>query len=59
MEWAVIFDPENLALFGNGIVITLWLLFASLAVGAVLALVATNPRDIWVSHDFLDAQLAP
>jgi len=39
MEWAVIFEPDNLALFGNGIVITLWLLFASLAVGAVLALV--------------------
>ena len=33
MEWAVIFEPDNLALFGNGIVITLWLLFASLAVG--------------------------
>jgi arginine/ornithine transport system permease protein len=39
MEWAVIFEPANLALFGNGIVITLWLLFASLAVGAVLALI--------------------
>ena len=39
MEWAVIFEPENLALFGNGIVITLWLLFASLAAGGVLALI--------------------
>jgi len=39
MEWAVIFEPDNLALFGNGIVITLWLLFSSLAVGAVLALI--------------------
>ena len=39
MEWAVIFEPANLALFGNGIVITLWLLFSSLAVGAVLALI--------------------
>ncbi|MDD4942518.1 ABC transporter permease subunit [Rhodoferax sp.] len=39
MEWAVIFEPDNLALFGNGIVITLWLLFSSLAVGGVLALV--------------------
>ena len=39
MEWAVIFEPDNLALFGNGIVITVWLLFSSLAVGAVLALI--------------------
>ena len=39
MEWSVIFEPDNLALFGNGILITLWLLFSSLAVGAVLALI--------------------
>jgi arginine/ornithine transport system permease protein len=39
MNWAVIFEPQNLALFGTGIVTTLGLLFSSLTVGAVLALV--------------------
>ena len=39
MNWAVIFEPETLALYGNGVLTTLYLLFASLAVGAVLALV--------------------
>lgn len=39
MNWAVIFEPANLALYGEGVVTTLWLLGSSLAVGAVLALV--------------------
>lgn len=39
MNWAVIFEPQSLALYGTGIVTTLGLLFSSLAVGAVLALV--------------------
>ncbi|MES2951232.1 MAG: ABC transporter permease subunit [Pseudomonadota bacterium] len=39
MNFAVLFEAQNLALFGTGIVTTLGLLFASLAVGAVLALV--------------------
>ncbi|MBI2750096.1 MAG: ABC transporter permease subunit [Burkholderiales bacterium] len=39
MNWAVLFEPQNLALFGQGIVTTLSLLAASLAVGAVMALV--------------------
>jgi len=39
MNWAVLFEPQNLALFGQGIVTTLGLLAASLAVGAVMALV--------------------
>jgi arginine/ornithine transport system permease protein len=39
MNWAVIFEPQNLALFGTGIVTTLGLLFSSLTVGAVLALI--------------------
>jgi arginine/ornithine transport system permease protein len=39
MDWEVIFEPDNLALFGNGIVITVWLLAASLAAGGVLALI--------------------
>lgn len=39
MNWAILFEPQNLALFGQGIVTTLSLLAASLAVGAVMALV--------------------
>jgi len=39
MNWAVIVEPQNLALYGTGIVTTLSLLASSLAVGAVLALV--------------------
>ena len=37
MEWQVIFQPENLALFGTGILTTLGLLFSSLAVGGLMA----------------------
>ncbi len=39
MNFAILFEPENLALFGTGIVTTLGLLAASLAIGAVLALI--------------------
>jgi arginine/ornithine transport system permease protein len=39
MNFAVLLEPQNLALFGTGIATTLGLLFASLAVGAVLALI--------------------
>jgi arginine/ornithine transport system permease protein len=39
MKWSVIFEPQNLALYGQGIVTTLGLLFSSLGIGAVLALV--------------------
>lgn len=39
MNWAVIFEAKNLALYGQGILNTLWLLFSSLGIGAVLALV--------------------
>lgn len=39
MKWYVIFEPNNLALYGEGILTTLGLLFSSLGVGAVLALV--------------------
>jgi arginine/ornithine transport system permease protein len=38
MNWHVIFLPENLALFGTGILTTLLLLLVSLAVGGALAL---------------------
>ena len=39
MNWAVILEPQNLALYGQGVLTTLGLLASSLAVGAVLALV--------------------
>jgi arginine/ornithine transport system permease protein len=39
MNWAVIFEAQNLALFGTGIVTTLTLLLASLVTGAAMALV--------------------
>ena len=38
MKWDVIFQPANLALYGQGVVTTLYLLLASLAIGALLAL---------------------
>ena len=39
MQWAIIFEPQNLALYGTGILTTLGLLASSLAVGGVLALI--------------------
>lgn len=38
MSWDVIFEAKNLALYGTGILTTLGLLFSSLGIGAVLAL---------------------
>jgi len=39
MNWAVIFEAQNLALFGRGIVTTFTLLLSSLTAGAFMALV--------------------
>ena len=39
MNWSVIFEPATLALYGQGVLTTLWLLLSSLGIGAVLALV--------------------
>ncbi len=39
MNWSVIFEPATLALYGQGIITTLWLLFSSLGIGSVLALI--------------------
>lgn len=39
MNWGVIFQPQNLLLFGNGVLTTLALLGSSLLVGAILALI--------------------
>ncbi|MDP2369390.1 ABC transporter permease [Rhodoferax sp.] len=38
MNWEIVFRPESLALYGEGVLTTLLLLGSSLAVGAVLAL---------------------
>lgn len=38
MNWEVIFQPDTIALYGEGLVTTLKLLLSSLAIGAVLAL---------------------
>lgn len=37
MKWEVIFRPESLAMYGEGVVTTLTLLLSSLGVGAILA----------------------
>ena len=39
MKWDIIFQPDNLALYGEGIITTLGLLFSSLLVGGLLALI--------------------
>jgi arginine/ornithine transport system permease protein len=39
MNWSILLEPANLAMYGQGIATTLTLLFSSLAVGAVLALI--------------------
>ena len=38
MNWSVIFEPGTLALYGEGLLMTLQLTFYSLGIGAVLAL---------------------
>ena len=37
MKWDIIFKPESLALYADGLVTTVWLLATSLIAGAVLA----------------------
>lgn len=39
MKWAIVFQPENLALYGEGIITTLSLLVSSLVIGGILALI--------------------
>ena len=39
MKWAIVFQPENLALYGEGIITTLSLLVSSLVFGGILALI--------------------
>lgn len=53
MDWEVIFRPESLAMYSEGIMTTLWLLVSSLVIGGVLAvlfaLVLTGPWK-WLSR---------
>jgi arginine/ornithine transport system permease protein len=37
MDWEVIFRPESLAMYGEGVMTTVWLLSSSLLIGGVLA----------------------
>lgn len=39
MKWAIVLQPENLALYGEGIITTLSLLVSSLVIGGILALI--------------------
>jgi arginine/ornithine transport system permease protein len=51
MDWEVIFRPESLAMYGEGIVTTLWLLVSSLVVGGVMAVLfalALTGRSSWL-----------
>ena len=51
MNWDVIFQPDTLALYGQGLIVTLQLTLISLAVGSVLALLcalALVSRRAWL-----------
>lgn len=58
MNWDVIFQPDTLALYGQGLIVTLQLTLISLAVGAVLALLCAlalvSPRRLarWPARAF-------
>ena len=38
MSWEIIFQPEHLAMYGQGLITTLWLLLSCLLIGFVLAI---------------------
>ncbi len=51
MKWDIIFQPDNLALYGEGLITTFGLLLSSLMVGGVLALfiaIALTQRSSWL-----------
>lgn len=51
MKWAIIFKPETLALYAEGVLNTLWLLLTSVSAGAVLAVLcalALTGRMAWL-----------
>lgn len=52
MSWDIIFQPEHLAMYGQGLVTTLWLLLSCLAIGFVLAIataLALTSRSWWLT----------
>ncbi len=53
MDWEVIYRPESLAMYGEGVMTTVWLLSSSLVIGGVLAvlfaLALTGPW-IWLQR---------
>lgn len=51
MSWDVIFQAEHMAMYGQGLLITLWLLLSSLAIGMVLAVstaLALTSGNAWL-----------
>ncbi|QXZ10761.1 ABC transporter permease [Comamonas sp. Y33R10-2] len=51
MSWDIIFQPEHLAMYGQGLFTTLWLLLSCLAIGFVLAIataLALTSRSWWL-----------
>lgn len=52
MSWDIIFQPEHLAMYGHGLITTLWLLLSCLVIGFVLAIataLALTSRSWWLS----------
>lgn len=53
MSWDVIFQAEHMAMYGQGLLITLWLLLSSLAIGMVLAVsiaLALTSGNAWLAR---------
>jgi len=57
MKWHVIFEPQNLELYATGILTTLGLLFSSLGIGAVLALLFALALTVMLAAAVADAVL--
>ena len=55
MSWEIIFQPEHLAMYGQGLITTLWLLLSCLLIGFVLAMLTALALT---SRSWLLAKLA-
>lgn len=55
MSWEIIFQPEHLTMYGQGLITTLWLLLSCLLIGFVLAIVTALALT---SRSWLLAKLA-
>ena len=55
MSWDVIFQPEHLAMYGQGLLTTLWLLLSCLMIGFVMAILTALSLT---SHHWLLAKVA-